>query len=601
MSSDHAKGATQSVLQRRLAAILAADVAGFSRLMGADEQGTYERFRAHRLELIDPMIAEHHGRIVKLMGDGFLVEFGSVVSAVECAIRIQRGMAARNSDMQEDRRMRLRIGISLGDVLVDDDDIFGDGVNIAARLEASAKPGAICLSAEAHRHVRQAVSAEFEDLGERELKNITTPVRVYQLRPVADQPAIGDRTTDRPRYTATPLKPPTDQPSIVVLPFENLSENPEQAYFSDGIAEDIITDLSKIPSLFVIARNTAFTYRGRTLDLVRLCRELGVCYALEGSVRKAGGRVRITAQLIESTTGGHVWADRYDRDLTDIFAVQDEVTREIVAALKVKLTPEEARRLQGRGTTNVEAYECFLRGRELSQRRTRQDVSGARPYFERAIDLDPAFASAYAGLAFCHAIEYVNQWNKSDPLKIAFRLARQAIALDPNEPQAHYALAMVHLWRHEHDDAITAARRATALDPNFAPGHSLLGLALHYAGHSHDAVDILNRAMRLDPYYPDAYLHFLAQCQFSLRRYDKAIATLGRRLVRNPDSDISRVLLASCHGHLGHLEDARIQWEEALRINPDYSLEHRRRVLPYKDPDEVEHLIYGLRKAGLVT
>jgi adenylate cyclase len=285
----------------------------------------------------------------------------------------------------------------------------------------------------------------------------------------------------------------------------------------------------------------------------------------------------------------------------NIFAVQDEVTREIIRALKLKLTPEEERRLRGRGTTNFEAYECFLKGRELSQRRTRQDISGARSFFERAIDLDPAFASAYAGLAFCHAIEYVNQWNQFDPLKVAFRLARQAIALDPNEPQAHYALAMAHLWRQEHDDAVTAARRATSLDPNFAPGHSLLGLALHYAGRSHDALDILDRTMRLDPYYPDVYLHFLAQCQFSLRSYDEAVATLRRRFVRNPDSDISRVLMASCYGHLGNPEEARIHWEEALRINPDYSLEHRRRVLPYKDPGEVEHLVQGLRKAGVVV
>jgi adenylate cyclase len=269
MSSDREKGATPSVPQGRLAAILAADIVGFSRLMGADEQGTYERFRAHRLELIDPMIAEHGGRIVKLMGDGFLVEFGSVVRTVECAIRIQRGMASRNSGLPEDRRMRLRIGISLGDVLVDDGDIFGDGVNIAARLDASAKPGAICLSSEAYRYVRQAVDAEFDDLGECELKNIATPVRVYQLRPVADQPIIGDRMTDRPLDTAAPLKRPMDPHSIVVLPFDNLSEDPEQGYFSDGIAEDIITDLSKIPGLFVIARNTAFTYRGKALDLVQ--------------------------------------------------------------------------------------------------------------------------------------------------------------------------------------------------------------------------------------------------------------------------------------------------------------------------------------------
>jgi TolB-like protein/Tfp pilus assembly protein PilF len=495
--------------------------------------------------------------------------------------------------------MKLRIGVNLGDVLVEGDDIFGNGVNIAARLEAAAaEPGAIYLSSEAHRQVRQAMNADFEDLGERGLKNIPEPVRIYRLRPVPEQSSVADCSLDWmnvPRPT-----PPADQPSIIVLPFENFSQDPEQTFFSDGITEDIITDLSKIPGLFVIARNTAFTYRGRALNLVRLCQDLGVRYALEGSVRKLGRNVRITAQLIDGATGGHVWADRYDRDLTAIFAVQDEVTRGIVSALKVKLTPEEARRLEGRGTANVEAYECFLRGRELSQRRTQADIAVARPYFDRAIDLDPSFACAYAGLAFCHAVEYVNQLSSSDSLKTAFRLARQAVSFDPNEPQAFYALAMTHLWRHEHVDATTAARKATTLDPNFAPGYSLLGLILHYAGSSREGADQLNRAMQLDPYYPDAYLHFLAQCEFSLQNYHKATVTLRRRLVRNPDSDISRVLLACCHGHLGESEDARTQWREALRINPHYSLEHRRQVLPYKDASEIEHFTAGLRKAGLV-
>jgi TolB-like protein/Flp pilus assembly protein TadD len=392
-----------------------------------------------------------------------------------------------------------------------------------------------------------------------------------------------------------------DVPSIAVLPFDNMSGDPEQAYFSDGIAEDLITDLSKVSGLFVIARNSAFVYKGRAVDLREVSRDLGVGYVLEGSVRKAGDRVRITAQLIDGTTGRHLWGERYDRQWTDIFTIQDELIQQIVSALKVKLTTDERCRVHRRGTDNIEAYDVFLRGRDLLQRRTWESIVQSRPLLERAIDLDPAFAAVYAGLAFGYALEYINCWSaaSSQALGTAFRLARQAVALDAAEPQGRYALAMAHLWRREHEPAVQEASTAIELDPNFSPGFSLLGLALHYAGRSEEALGMLERAMELDPYYPDTYLHFVAQSQFALAHYADAEAALKRRLVRNPDTDISRVLLAACYGHLGRKDEARAAWEETLRVNPEYSLEHRRRVLPYKDPADFDRIVEGLRKAGL--
>jgi adenylate cyclase len=586
---------TPTEFQRRLAAILAADVAGYSRLMSADEGGTLAQLKANRREAVDPAIADHRGRIVKLMGDGLLVEFASAVDAVECAAAVQRGMAARNAGLPRDRCMILRIGIHLGDVIVDDGDIFGDGVNVAARLESLAEPGGIALSGDVRNAVRGKVELLFQDLGERHLKNINTPVRLYRVPAVA----FGGAPTWPDIADVLPSVP--DKPSIVVLPFDNMSGDPEQAYFSDGITEDIITDLSKVSGLFVIARNSAFIYKGRAVDLREVSRELGVRYVLEGSVRKAGNRVRITAQLIDGATGGHLWAERYDREWTDIFAVQDQLTQQIVSALRVKLTADEGRRVRRRGTDSIEAYEVFLRGREFLQLRTREGVELSRPLLEKAIDLDPAFAAAYAGLAFGYALEYVNCWTEafSQALGIAFRLARQAVALDAAEPQAHYATAMAHLWRREHEASIQEAITATELDPNFAPGFSLLGLALHYAGRSDEALRMLERAMQLDPYYPDAYLHFVAQCHFALSRYADAERALKRRLVRNPDTDVSRVLLAACYGHMGRKDEARSAWEEVLSVNPEYSLEHRRQVLPYKDPADFNRIVDGLHKAGL--
>jgi adenylate cyclase len=588
---------------RRLAAILAADVAGFSPLMGIDERGTYERLKALRLDIVDPAVADHAGRIVKLMGDGVLVEFASAVNAVECATAMQRGMATSHGDLPDDRRIQVRIGINLGDIIVAGRDIYGDGVNVAARIEALAEPGGIVISEDVHRHVRNKLDMPFEDLGERQLKNIAEPVRLYQIPASFFAPgaAAAAGLSHAPQLAARAAH--EDKPSIVVLPLENMSNDPEQAYFSDGIAEDIITDLSKISGLFVIARNTAFTYRGRALNLKEVCGELGVRFALEGSVRRAGSRVRITAQLIDGASGGHVWAERYDRDLTDIFAVQDEVTREIVTALRVRITPDERRRVEARGTSSIEAYDRFLQGRQLFWQHTRESTEAAQQLFEQALALDATFPLACAYLALTHALAYINRWSV-DPdgsLERARELAEQALALDPSEPQTHFVLGIVHLWQKQVDRAIADAEKAMALDPNLAQAYELMCAALHYAGRSEEALVAFEKTARLDPNYPAICLHFLGQAYFALGRYPEAVDALKRRLIRQPHGDTSHVLLAACYGHLDQAQEARAAWAEALRINPDYSLEHRRQILPYKNPADFEHMVEGLRKSGIAV
>ena len=576
-------------MERRLSAILAADVVGYTRLMSENEADTFDRLTAQRKELFEPEISKRHGRIFKLMGDGLLAEFVSVVDAVECAAVLQREMAKRNEGLAADRRIDLRIGLHVGDVILEGEDRHGDAVNVAARLEQLAEPGGICVSRVVMEQVKQKVRLGFELRGEEHLKNIAESVQVFRVN------------LDRVDEAQRPSLALPEKPSIAVLPFQNMSGDPEQQYFSDGISEDIITDLSKLSGLFVIARNSSFTYRGKAVKVQDVSRELGVRYVLEGSVRKAGSRVRIVAQLIDGTTGGHLWAERYDRDLTDIFAVQDEVTREIVTALALKLTQGERRRLARKGTDSLEAYDYYLRGRQLVWRRSKEANDHARPLLERAVELDHQFTPAHSILAFVHMLDYLNDWR--DPpegsLRQAHDLAQRAVVLDDDDPEAHWVLGLTYLWLRQHDQASGEARRALGLDPNFAWAHTLLGLVLHYDGHSQAAVAPFKTAMRLDPNYDDVLLHFLAQAYFGGEQYEEAVATLKRRLIRKPDTDISRVLLAACYGHLGRVEEAQAQWREVMRINPGYSLEHRRRVLPYKNPADFERIAAGLRKAGL--
>ena len=579
-------GRTVMSQSRRLAAILAADIAGYSALMGSDEARTVSDLKGHQAVVL-PMVGEFGGRVIDTAGDGMLADFPSVLNAVECAVAIQRKMVERNAAIEPQRRMEFRIGINLGDVIYDNDRIFGDGVNVAARLEGIAEPGSICVSGKVHEEIRAKIGLPYEDLGDKQLKNIAEPVRVYGIRL--------DRAPSRP-VLALP-----DKPSIAVLPFQNMSGDPEQEYFSDGMTEDLITDLSKVSGLFVIARNSSFAYKGRSVKVQEIGRDLGVRFVLEGSVRKAGNRVRITAQLIDAGSGGHLWAERFDRDLMDIFSTQDEVVKKIVGVLAVTLTQGEERRLHRRGTGNVEAYESWLRARELLTRGTRELVVQARAMYRRAIEIDLNFAAPHAGLALAAISDYVSGWalDPAQALDEAERWARRAVELNDQEPVSHMALGAVLLWRRDHEGALAESRRMMALDPNFAQGYSTTGLALMYAGRAAEALEPIAMAMRLDPLYPAMVLHFLAQANFSLGKYEIAAQQLVDRIARNPGTDASRMLLASCYGHLGRAEDARAAWVELLKVNPDFSLMQRARVLPYKDARDFQRIAEGLAKAGL--
>jgi adenylate cyclase len=576
-------------VNRKLAAILAADVVGYSRLMGSDEEGTLSALKQHRQTIFDPRVAAHNGRIVKLIGDGAVVEFGSVVDAVNCAVSIQRA-----NDSLPDQALRqpivLRIGINLGDVIIERDDVYGDGVNIAARLEPLADPGGICISSIVNESIGNRIDIRFTDGGE--ISNIDRPIRVWKWHPSATNPTAS-RSAKPESNIATA--------SIAVLPFTNMSGDPEQEYFSDGISEDIITDLSKIASLTVIARNSSFTYKGRSVDVRTVGVDLGVRSVLEGSIRRAGNRVRITAQLTDAATGAHLWADRYDRDLTDIFEVQDEVVQKIVGALAVTLTKGEQQRLRRHGTSNVEAYESWLRARALLTRGGRDSIIEARAMYRRAIELDTSFAAPHAGLALAAIADHASGWalDSAQALPEAERWARRALELNDQEPLSHMALGSVLLWRRDHEGALGEFDRMISLDPNFAQGHSARGLALMYAGESARALEPFAMAIRLDPHYPDILLHFMAQANFSLEKYEIAAQQLLDRIARNPQTDASRMLLASCYGHLGRAEDARAIWAELLKINPGFSLRQRERVLPYKNPHDFQHIVEGLAKASL--
>ena len=580
-------------IQRRLAAILAADVVGYSRLVEADEAGAVARLRTIQTGLIEPAVARDGGRVVKLMGDGVLIEFASAVDAVRSGLAIQTGMDLRNTDVAEHNRIEFRIGINVGDVIIDGEDIHGEGVNIAARLEAMCAPGEVYVSAGVREHVEGKLPTIFEDLGERTVKNITRPVRVYWVRP-EDRAA-----TPSARPAAAPTS--ADKTSIAVLAFDNMSDDAEQEYFSDGISEDIIMDLSNLSELHVIARNSSFVYKKRTMSIPEIARELGVRYVLEGSVRKAGGRIRVNAQLIDSTSGGHLWAERFDRQLTDIFEVQDELTREIVTALKLTLSDEEQVRQSHKATTNLEAYDLYLRGREPALLHTKTGGIEARGLMGRAIAIDPDHAAARAAIAFSHVIDFVNGWSE-DPeksLETGLEMARKAVEIDDQEPHALFALAVAYLWSKDLDQALVEAQRCLSMDPNSADGHMVVAHTQIFLGNPAKAIEMLDAYMQLDPHYTDLILQFMAEAHISLGQYDEAIVVLKQRQERNPEAQSSYALLAACYGHLGRIEEGRQALDELLRIDPDFSIERRRQVLPFRNPADFERRIEGMRKSGL--
>ena len=580
-------------IRRRLAAILAADAVGYSRLMERDEKSTHTLLMARWKEVLEPLVSIHQGRVFKRTGDGVLVEFGSAVNAVECAAALQQAMAAANRDLPEDRAIVLRVGVNLGDIMVEDSDLFGDGVNVAARIEALADPGGVAISDGIHEYVHGRTDIDFVDSGYHEVKNIERPVHIWTWSP-------NDRTSEPHEIAAEPPPQLPAKPSIAVLPFDNMSGDPEQGYFADGITEDIITDLSKVSGLFVIARNSSFAYKGKTPDIRKVSRELGVRYVLEGSVRRAANRIRINAQMIDGTTGGHLWAERYDRGLEDIFAVQDEVTRTIVNALRVKLTAGEEERRESRGKVDPQAYDLLVRSRQAILQFSALSSMEARRMLHRVLEIDPGMAAAHASLSIIALTDFINQWNGATPdnLTQARELAQKAIDTDDTEPQGHYTLALALSWMRRLDEAEHAAERAIELDPNSANAYTALGTIRDFQGRHEEALTLYTRAHRLDPQF-DLSLHFQGRALLNLGRFDEAEVAFKRRLMLAPRSDMTRFYLACLYGRTGRHEEARGYWREVLGVNPSFSVDHLRRSLPYQDPHLMDRMVEGLREAGV--
>ncbi len=578
--------------QRKLAAILAADIVGYSRLMRADEEGTLTRLKALQKELFAPKVREHRGRIVKLMGDGALVEFASAVDAVRCAVAVQEGLAEREDGVAAESALAMRLGINLGDIIIDSGDIYGDGVNVAARLEGLAEPGGICLSASVHEQVRHKLDLGFEDLGEQTVKNIGEPVRVYRVVP--------DAPTAAPRGEPSLALP--DKPSIAVLPFDNMSGDPEQEYFADGMAEDIITALSRMPWFFVIARNTTFTYKDRAVDVKRVARELGVQYVLEGSVRKGGSRLRITAQLIDAMTGKHVWAERYDREIADIFAVQDEVTEAIVGAVAPEFLSAEAKRAQRKDPGLLDAWECVMRGRALVWKMGREEVAEARKLFERAIQLAPSGEFGMSDLAFVHFLEFFHRWSGSPERSSdeMMRVAEKAVAVDDHDAWAHTMLGLVNLYARRWDEALPAVERAIELNPNFAPALGVRGLVLALMGEADEAIESFDNADRLSP--RDSFKAFWiigrVWANFIDRRYEEAVKTAQQAIRLAPNNPTYRRQLAASYAMMDRIDEAQAAIQEYLRLEPNHTVADSRKV-PTKIPEHLERFLDGLRKAGL--
>ncbi|TMK28735.1 MAG: adenylate/guanylate cyclase domain-containing protein [Alphaproteobacteria bacterium] len=591
-------------VERRLAAILAADVAGYSRLMGRDEAGTLARLKALRRELIDPMVAEHKGRIVKTTGDGLLIEFPSVVEAVACAITVQSGMGSRNAATPEDRRIEFRVGINSGDIIVEDGDIHGDGVNIAARLEGVAEPGGICVSAIVHDQVRDRLDCVFEDLGEQSLKNIVRPVRVYRIGPEigprAFRPLSGVDATGTAAVQPAALPLP-DKPSIAVLPFQNMSGDPEQEYFVDGMVEEIITALSRIRWLFVIARNSTFTYKGRPIEVKEIGRELGVRYILEGSVRKGGSRVRITAQLIDAETGAHLWADRFDGLIEDVFELQDKIALSVAGVIEPALQAAEMRRSAARPTTDLTAYDLYLRALAVFYPITKERVIEALRLFEEAIAIDPHYGPALSWAAMCHREIATSGWAEAPETswRKGSALARQAVQAAENDPRVlvNAALVLAHFGDDIGEDIgamIGLIDRALALNPSFARGWNVSGILRNIAGEHDLAIEHIGIALRLSPRERiGTPLVVLGMAYFLKRQFDEAASKLLLAVQDNPGHPGTYRCLAACYAHMGRLDEAHEIVTRLRAITPIIVPSD----VPYRNLEYRELLLSGLRLA----
>jgi adenylate cyclase len=589
-------------VERKLAAILAADVAGYSRLMGADEAGTLAQLKTHRRELIDPKIREHHGRIVKTTGDGILIEFPSVVEAVGCAVEVQQGMADRNADVPEDKQITFRVGVNLGDIIVEGEDIYGDGVNLAARLQELAPPGGICVSRTVRTQVRDKLPFSFEDLGEQAAKNIARPLRVFRVSWGAPGASNG-RTGAGPGGPALSLP---DKPSIAVLPFQNLSGDPEQEYFADGMVEDIISGLSRIGWLFVIARNSSFTYKGKTVDVKQVGRELGVRYVLEGSVRKGGARVRITGQLVDATTGGHIWADRFDGTLEDVFDLQDRVTASVVGAIEPRLQRAEIERAGRKPTESLDAYDYFLRAMASFHLFTRDSLLEARRLYQRATELDPNYASPYGMAARCIHLGKTNGWLADLDCEIAdgVRLARRAVALGKDDPTALWSGGQsVASLAGELETGAAHVERALALNPNLAAAWSASGWVRIYLGEPAAAIGRFERAIRLSPLDPVAYVACAGMgfAHLFAGRSDEAVAWARKASHEQPNWAGSWRVAAIAYALSERIVEAREAMTRLREIDPGLRLSNHlaRLAPPFRRPEDLARFTEGLRRAGL--
>ena len=632
---------TTQEVRRKLTAILNADVKGYSRLMGKDEVGTIHTLNTYK-EVMAGLIQHHHGRVVDAPGDNVLAEFASVVDAVQCAVEIQKELKARNDKLPLNRRMEFRIGINLGEVVEEEDKIFGDGVNIAARMESLAEGGGIRISGVVYDQVKNKLTLRYEFVGKQTVKNIAEPVRVYRvlMEPETSISAVSRWKRKGLNYWKRihpvfkvlialvaaanvvwqfyphlrPSRPPVegvskermvlslpDKPSIAVLPFSNMSGDPKQEFFSDGITEDIITALSKVPMLFVIARNSTFTYKGKPVKVKQISEELGVQYILEGSVQMSANRVRITAQLIDALSGHHIWAERYDRDLKDIFALQDEVTSNILRAMQVKITEGEQALHRDKGIRNLNCYLKLLEGQNYSYRFDIEGNNLARRMGEEALVMCPESSTAYHLLAITHTMDYWLGSGKSpqESIEKAIDLARKAIALDDAYAHPHGLLSFLYSIKMEYEKALAEGERAVALDPNGADVYAWYAMSLTFAGRPEEAIPLFQKAIRLNPFGPTWYFFNLGNALLIAEQSEEAVSAYKKALQRSPDNLLAHVLLATTYGKMGREKEARAEAAEVLRINPKFSLDYFAKALPFKDQKVTNNLIDALRKAGL--
>ena len=621
---------TAEDFKRKLTAILSADVKGYSRLMGEDDEATVRTIKVYR-EVITEIVQKHRGRVVDSPGDNILAEFASVIDAVGSAVEIQEELKTRNAELPEDRKMEFRIGVNLGDVIHEEERIYGDGVNVAARVESLADPGGICVSGTVFDQIESKLPLGYEYLGEQSVKNISKPVRIYKalMDPEAVGKVIGEkraeprrgqrvalavvtvlllivgglliwRTAFPPAQVASVEKmafPLPDKPSIAVLPFDNLSGDPEQEYFSDGLTEEIISALSRVPKLFVIARNSTFTYKGNPVKVQQVAEELGVQYVLEGSVRKAGDKVRITAQLVDALTGNHLWAKRYDRNLSDIFALQDEITKNIIMALQVKLTEGEQARATAKGTNNLEAYLKCLQANEYVHRLNPESNALGKQLAEEAVALDPEYGWAYYNLGRAHQLDVWLRVSKSPKQSIgkAIGFMKKAIALDDTLAEAHGRLGYIYSMIGQYDKGIAQAEKAVALNPNSAMAHVMLGKTLSFAGRWEESIPPYKKAIRLNPIPPNMYLYSLGLSYAFTGQYEEGITWCEKAVRQAPDSLWARIMMAVVYSWSGQDEKARAEAAEVLRIQPKFTIEKSR----YKRKTDRERFNGALRKAGL--